>query len=88
MYNLKPADIKATNNLNSDQISIGQSLTIVPAISEKDRPQNAESLIHVAEDGETLFLLARKYGITVANIRSLNKNLDGNIKKGQKIRIR
>jgi len=88
MYNLKPADIKATNNLVSDQISIGQSLTIVPAIAEKERPKNAESLTHVVEEGETIFLLARKYGVTVAGIKELNKNLDGNLKKGQNIRIR
>ncbi len=88
MYNLKPADIKATNNLVNDQISIGQSLTIVPAIAEKERPKNAESLTHVVEEGETIFLLARKYGVTVAGIKELNKNLDGNLKKGQKIRIR
>lgn len=88
MYNLKPADIKATNNLVSDQISIGQSLTIVPAIAEKERPKSAESLTHVVEEGETIFLLARKYGVTVAGIKELNKNLDGNLKKGQKIRIR
>ncbi len=88
MYNLKPADIKATNNLVSDQISIGQGLTIVPAIAEKERPKNAESLTHVVEEGETIFLLARKYGVTVAGIKELNKNLDGNLKKGQNIRIR
>ena len=88
MYNLKPADIKATNNLVSDQISIGQGLTIVPAIAEKERPKNAESLTHVVEEGETIFLLARKYGVTVAVIKELNKNLDGNLKKGQNIRIR
>jgi LysM repeat protein len=88
MYNLKPADIKATNNLVSDQISIGQSLTIVPAIAEKERPKNAESLTHVVEEGETIFLLARKYGVTEASIKELNNNLDGNLKKGQKIRIR
>jgi LysM repeat protein len=88
MYNLKPADIKATNNLVSDQISIGQSLTIVPAIAEKERPKNAESLTHVVEEGETIFLLARKYGVTETSIKELNKNLDGNLKKGQKIRIR
>lgn len=88
MYNLKPADIKATNNLVSDQISIGQSLTIVPAIAEKERPKNAESLTHVVEEGETIFLLARKYGVTETSIKELNKNLDVNLKKGQKIRIR
>ncbi|MFY8020680.1 MAG: LysM peptidoglycan-binding domain-containing protein [Bacteroidia bacterium] len=88
LYNLKPADIKATNNLSSDQIGIGQVLTIVPAIVEKDRPNTNEMVFHTASEGETLFLIARKYGVTEKSLKELNKGIGENLKNAQKIRIR
>ncbi|MDP1727330.1 MAG: LysM peptidoglycan-binding domain-containing protein [Bacteroidota bacterium] len=93
MYNLKVADIKATNNLSSDTIMLGQQLVIVPpepgkeVLKSKDESAE-ESYFHSVEKGENIYLLARKYGVTVKQIRELNPSISDVLAIGQKIRIR
>ncbi len=49
--------------------------------------QEEPSRMHHVLPGETLFSIARKYGITVRDIRKLNKGLKNDIVPGQEIRI-
>lgn len=68
MYNLKPADILATNNLVDNKISIGQHLVIVPG----QAPNKPESFIYTYSAGETWFSISRKFGLTIEELRKLN----------------
>ncbi len=93
MYNLKVADIKATNNLMSDTIMLGQQLVIVPTEPGKDAlksndESDEEPYFHTVEKGENIYLLARKYGVPVKQIRELNPSINDVLAIGQKIRIR
>ncbi len=92
MYNLKRSDIKATNNLTSDTIRLGQRLVIVPVepvVGQKTQENpSTEAFYHEVEKGETIYGLARKFGVTVKQIKELNFPLNDALLPGQKLRIR
>lgn len=64
------ADIKSLNNLSSNLLSIGQIL-LIPSKSE-----NYTTYTVVA--GDSLYKIANKFGVSVADIKSLN-NLSSNL---------
>lgn len=70
-YNITVDDLKTTNNLSSNTLSIGQILKI-PGTSI-DKPNT-----HTVSKGESLYSIANKYGTTVNELKSLN-NLSNNI---------
>ncbi|MBC7381568.1 MAG: LysM peptidoglycan-binding domain-containing protein [Bacteroidia bacterium] len=92
-YNLKTSDIKATNNLTSDTIKVGQLLVIVPVeptLGEVKTPyqEMPETYYHILEKGENIYTIAKKYGITAKKIRELNNQISDRPQIGKNIRIR
>lgn len=78
-YNLNINDIKSINNLKTDNLSIGQKLKI-PTTNEK-------YINYQVEKGDSLYQIAKKFNVTVNEIKSLN-NLTSNILSiGQKLKI-
>lgn len=57
-----------------------------PARTQPARPA-AGARTHVVAQGETLFGLARRYGVTVESIRTASKLPDNNIRVGQRLII-
>ena len=49
--------------------------------------QAASSAVHVVEEGETLYGLAKRYGVTVDELIAANPGSDNGIKIGQKLNI-
>jgi membrane-bound lytic murein transglycosylase D len=97
-YNCSVNDIKAWNDLRSAQIQPGQKLTVYVStkivqptenITEKinsEQKDDGKATFYTIQDGDTLFSIAKKQGITVADIEQLNKNIDvKNLKPGSKI---
>ncbi|HOB42518.1 MAG: LysM peptidoglycan-binding domain-containing protein [Bacillota bacterium] len=75
--------IRRTNNLTTDIISVGQVL-FLPG------PTGAPPIIgtdYVVQPGDTLFLIARRFGTTVQAIMSANNLTSTNIYVGQRLRI-
>jgi len=78
-FNLTVAELKAFNNLDSDNIGAGQSLLIPPptptpgptATIDPGQPTAtlAPYLLHTVRRGETLSTIAQQYGVRVADIR-------------------
>lgn len=60
-----------------------------PVLPEEAAPSPTPEgvAVHVIEKGETLSGIAAKYGVTAAELMSLNKLRDGNIKFGNKLKI-
>jgi membrane-bound lytic murein transglycosylase D len=94
-------DLKRWNNLHSNNINIGQRLTIYAkgkgpvssntsvASGGKTKVQTIDgSKIYTVQPGDTLWTISRKFdGLTIEKIKSMNK-LDGNnIKAGQTLII-
>jgi LysM repeat protein len=65
-------EIKSANNLTTNLLSIGQVLTIPTTVTAP-----AET-IYTVQSGDSLYSIARKYGVTVDEIKSAN-NLTTNL---------
>ena len=65
-YGTTVANLKSWNNLKSDTISVGQKLIVKKGNTASTQKK------HVVVKGDTLYSLAKKYGTTVANLKSWN----------------
>lgn len=90
-YDVRIADIKKWNKLNSNLIRVGQPLNIWlkgsgPAPAGYQPLPNSK--MYVVQPGDTLWDISRRYeGITIEKIKQLNNLTDANIKPGQKLKL-
>ena len=70
-YNTTVSNLKSLNNLSSDVLQIGQVLNV---------PSNSVSMgnTYTVKSGDSLWNIANRYGISVAELKSLN-NLSGDV---------
>ncbi len=101
-YQITVAELRAANNLKeNDVLKAGQKLVIptadigtAAALSQTKTPDKVKqelapvSEVYVVQKGDTFYSLARKNGMTVADLLALNK-LDSNavLKVGQKLKV-
>ncbi len=91
LYGMGTKDLMATNNLSTEQIYIGQKLVVVPVQNggEIKTPTSViEPVFHLVQKGDTLYSIAKKYGVSVAEMKELNHPMNDSVIPGQKIRIR
>jgi len=88
-YQVSVDELKAWNNLKDNNLALGQELLVrKPAESPLQAAAPAAQMgvlktAHVAEPGETLYSIAKKYNVSVLQLREWN-NLTGNeLKVGQ-----
>jgi len=74
--------IKKTNNLTSNLLSIGQTLTIPDVIEIEDDYET-----YTVKSGDTLYGIAMSYGTTVDKIKVLNNLTSNTLSIGQKLLI-
>jgi len=80
-YNTTVDKIKSLNNLNSNNLTIGQILKIPSS-------DNGNSTItYVVVSGDNLYSIARKYNTTVDELKSLNNLNNNNLNIGQILKI-
>ncbi|OZV66626.1 LysM peptidoglycan-binding domain-containing protein [Winogradskyella aurantia] len=84
-YNLTVTELKNLNNLQSDLVKIGQRLKVRNLNNEPDH-SNLDSII--VKSGDTLYSIAKKYGISVKALKQLNNLVDNQIVIGQKLRLK
>lgn len=72
-------EIKRLNNLTSDALSVGQTL-ILPSSSENNTN-------YVVQNGDSLWKIANKFGISVDSLKSLNGLTSNMITIGQNLKI-
>jgi LysM repeat protein len=94
-YGVSVDDIRKWNNLTDNNLSVGQELIIKkpsgqPTVSEiKTKP--TESIpangLHTVETKETLYSIARQYGVTVNQIRTWNSLSSDELQVGQSIYV-
>ncbi|MFB5677131.1 LysM peptidoglycan-binding domain-containing protein [Paenibacillus terreus] len=102
--NVTVAELKAWNQLQGDLIYAGQSLRIHTAAAEqsvaveqKASKANAEApstaaaghfAVHKVSKGESLFLIAKKYGLSISDLKQDNELQSDLIYEGQILNIR
>lgn len=66
-YEVSVQQLRTWNNLNSDQLSIGQQLVI-----KKQSVNDTSGITHTVEPKETLFSISKKYGVTIEELKQWN----------------
>jgi len=86
-YNVTVQDLMKWNHLNNNDIQIGQQLMVAPPKQETGGAQEASTVKHVVKKGETLFSVARQYGVTVDQLKSWNNIQANALNVGQILEI-
>lgn len=87
-YKCSVTDLKKWNNLNSNNIQIGQKLKVYPP-QEGDggQGQSSGNTVYTVKSGDSLWSVAKKFNVSVDYIKKKN-NLKGNdLKVGQKLKL-
>lgn len=100
-YGVRVSQIKNWNGLRSNNLRIGQRLTIYPRGGRglvKAAPSTAKSAsapavtgnekVHTVRSGDSLWTISRKYpGITIENLRKWNGISGSSLKPGMKLKL-
>ena len=91
-YNVKVKDIVEANpGITPDNISIGMMVKIPRESVVPERiefaSQNKGYTVHTVAPGETLYSLAKRYNVTVRDIRQANAGLQNTLHPGQELQI-
>ena len=98
-YGVRVSDIKRWNGLRSNNLKIGQRLTIYPkgsaasanAVASKttaSKPISANSTTYIVKSGDSLWSISQKLpGVSVQNIKDWNGISGTNLKPGMKLKI-
>ncbi|MCC3357156.1 LysM peptidoglycan-binding domain-containing protein [Bacillus sp. REN16] len=78
--------IKSVNNLSSDFLQIGQTLTI-PNVSTPAPAQTADTTTHQVVSGDTLYSIAKRTGTTVDALKKANDLSSNLLEVGQELTI-
>ncbi|MDZ7681348.1 MAG: LysM peptidoglycan-binding domain-containing protein [Fodinibius sp.] len=93
-YNVRIAEIKSWNNLNNNNVTVGQNLKIYPnhtdsesqqsVVMDKETQQNA---YYVVKSGDSLYKIAQTHGMTVNELKELNDLSSNTIRVGQRLTV-
>ncbi|WP_171014076.1 LysM peptidoglycan-binding domain-containing protein [Chitinivorax sp. B] len=84
-YGMSPGELKALNQLNSNRVSAGKILVLeerrntqgkfikVGTRVGRDEPAKSRGTQYVVKRGDTIFSIARKFNVTVADLQRWNK---------------
>lgn len=88
-FNVSLEDLKKWNNLNDLNVVQGSKLALVNNDEEpvKEATYKTEVKIteHIVDRGETIGIIARKYDVSISDIKDWNKIEDSNIQLGAKL---
>ncbi|MBC3759882.1 LysM peptidoglycan-binding domain-containing protein [Hyunsoonleella sp. SJ7] len=99
MYGVRVSDIKRWNGLRSNNLSIGQRLTIYPrkpyvavakstSTKPKPKPLTGDVIIYTVKSGDSLWSISQKFsGVSVQNIKDWNGISGSSLKPGMKLKI-
>ena len=85
-YNVTVDALKAANGLTSNILSIGQVLRI-PGTTTGEQPEDITGTIYIVAPGDSLWKIAKQFGVTVSELKSYNNLVSDNLSIGQEIRI-
>ena len=94
-YNVRTNDLRRWNNIQGSGIRTGQRLTIyaqnantnATSTSATTSKSESSSISYSVRRGDSLYVIARRYGVTIENLRQWNQLSTDKIKPGQKLTI-
>lgn len=98
--NVSIAELKSWNNLNSNNLNVGQELLYYTGAAAETAPpeEAAESLIsdkgaasntyYTVKSGDNLFTIARLHNMTLEQLKELNNLSSNTIRVGQKLAVK
>ncbi|MEN2767410.1 C40 family peptidase [Ornithinibacillus xuwenensis] len=87
-YGVHVDAIRSSNNLDSDNLRIGQKLIISKEESSTVSPsQTVVNSSHTVTSGDTLYSIAKRYNVTVEQLKSANQLTSNTISLGQVLKI-
>lgn len=84
--NVTVSDLKTLNNLSSNTLQIGQLLKLPTASDSNDDNEQAQN-IYTVKKGDSLWVIANRFGTTVDSIKKANNLSTNNLSIGQKLII-
>jgi membrane-bound lytic murein transglycosylase D len=91
MYNIGVMDLVNWNNLDLQQgIKPGQVLKLTENQPIKNIPapsKTASEVVHEVKSSDTLYSIARQYGVTIKEIMDWNEKKDFSLAVGEKLKI-
>ena len=75
-------EIKKINNLTSNMLSIGQILKLPSEVKQE------EITMYTVQKGDSLYSIAKKFGMSVDELKSLNNLTSNNLAIGQQLMIK
>lgn len=85
-YNTTVNELKDLNNLTSSSLNIGQVLK-VPTIKTSELPSVSTENLYKVQAGDTLYGIAKKYNVSVSDIKSENNLTSNLLSVGQILKI-
>jgi membrane-bound lytic murein transglycosylase D len=82
-YHVTVQDLMKWNHLNSDDIQIGQQLLVTSPEQKTTGAQESSAEKHMVKRGETLFSIAKDYGVSVDQLKSWNDLQNNALHVGQ-----
>jgi membrane-bound lytic murein transglycosylase D len=79
LYGTSIDSITTWNQLTSYDLKIGQKLIV----KKEEQKKNGQYIEHKVVQGETLYGISRKYGVTVDDIRKWNGKMDNSVNIGE-----
>lgn len=86
-YGISINDIVQYNNLGTTMLQIGQQLLIPNVSFDDDFSDDFEGLIYVVKSGDTLWNIAKKYNVSVNQIKDANNLTSNMLSIGQELVI-
>jgi membrane-bound lytic murein transglycosylase D len=82
---VRVSDLRRLNKIRGSKIYVGQSLKVRKVASSN--PSYTTS-VHKVKRGENLYLIGRRYGLSVRELKKLNSLRSSKIRVGQKLKVK
>ncbi|MCY8879665.1 LysM peptidoglycan-binding domain-containing protein [Bacillus spizizenii] len=87
-YDTTISKIKSENNLRSDIIYVGQTLSINGKSTSSKSSSSSSSSTYIVKSGDSLWKISKKYGMTVSELKKLNGLKSDLLRIGQVLKLK
>lgn len=94
-YQVTIAELKAWNDISSNNLKVGQTLTIHPTESVDQQEQSItvdneaqQNATYLVKNNDSLYKIAEEHGMSVSQLKKLNNLTSNTIRVGQRLTVR